>query len=109
MFVHVGFARGAATLAYLYWGLGHASRVDAKELSGLDIPVFSYVCTSSETGSEVVQTVHLELILFVLRSTAGQQITGVHGQECVHRGIVTGGTVSSAYVYMDQCPCSTII
>ncbi|KAI5680730.1 hypothetical protein M9H77_01957 [Catharanthus roseus] len=24
-------------------------------------------------------------------------------------GIVAGGTISSAYVYMDQCPCSTTI
>ncbi|KAI5662589.1 hypothetical protein M9H77_21912 [Catharanthus roseus] len=54
---------------------------------GLDIPVFSYVCISGESGSEGVQTVHPEfailggfnsfqLILFVLKSTTGQQITG---------------------------------
>ncbi|KAI5663107.1 hypothetical protein M9H77_22430 [Catharanthus roseus] len=42
----------------------------------LDIPVFSYVCTPGESGSEVVQTSHPEFILFVLMSTAGQQITG---------------------------------
>ncbi|KAI5675718.1 hypothetical protein M9H77_06668 [Catharanthus roseus] len=52
-------SRGAATLAYLYRSLGQASHVDAK-LSGLDIPVFSYVCTSGESGSEVVQTLHPE-------------------------------------------------
>ncbi|KAI5663469.1 hypothetical protein M9H77_22792 [Catharanthus roseus] len=45
---------------------------------GLDILVFSYVCTSGETGSEVV-------------------------------GILVGGTISSAYVYMDQYTCYTSI
>ncbi|KAI5683114.1 hypothetical protein M9H77_04342 [Catharanthus roseus] len=89
-----GFAWGADTLAYLYRSLGQASRVDVKELSGLDIPVFSYVCTSGESGSEVVKTSHPE---------------GVHGEECVHKGILAGGTILSAYVYMDQYPCYTSI
>ncbi|KAI5656353.1 hypothetical protein M9H77_25146 [Catharanthus roseus] len=43
----------------------------------LDILVFPYVCYSGETGCEVVQTVHPEIILFVLWSNAGQQITGL--------------------------------
>ncbi|KAI5668969.1 hypothetical protein M9H77_18822 [Catharanthus roseus] len=37
------------------------SRSRYMSLTGLDIPVFSYVCTSGESGSEVVQTLHREV------------------------------------------------
>ncbi|KAI5668371.1 hypothetical protein M9H77_18224 [Catharanthus roseus] len=37
------------------------SRSRYVSLIGLDIPEFSYVCTSGETGSEVVQTAHPEV------------------------------------------------
>ncbi|KAI5676426.1 hypothetical protein M9H77_07376 [Catharanthus roseus] len=37
------------------------SRSRYMSVTDLDIPVFSYVCTSGETGSKVVQTIHPEV------------------------------------------------
>ncbi|KAI5682233.1 hypothetical protein M9H77_03461 [Catharanthus roseus] len=70
-----GFARGAATLAYLYRNLGQASWVGAKEMSGcMDILVLSYVRPGGETEREVVQAIYLEVCN--VGSQIGAQISG---------------------------------
>ncbi|KAI5681590.1 hypothetical protein M9H77_02818 [Catharanthus roseus] len=75
---------------------------------GLDILVFSYICPSSKTGSEVVQTVYPEGCQTVwvgsMHFSSSYSSSGMPQASFVARG-----TISSSDGDMDECPCCTTI